>query len=174
MTKQLKTQTSISVQEPQYYYFVYGTLMKGFERRRSLEKRILIESHGDFKLYGYQILVNENINSNIDYPIIRYTGNKKDYVIGELIQTNFDGAKMICGVEIGYIPTPIQVVLNPDDDFWGPTNVPQLISACIFLAGEKAIAQFNESTSQLKHSFRTFVHRTKNPKFQKLKALPKK
>ena len=163
-----------------FFIFVYGTLMRGFKRRESLTKdpKSFIFSFGDYKLSGYKLHVNNNIDNNLDYPVLTTSNDVEDFVIGELIETNQYTYNMICGIEKGYTPVPF--VLNCEgqtrnftlENMFAIGENPILTivgqPCIIFLTSPEAVARnFNETTQLLKHSFRHFCNRTPIAKFKK-------
>ena len=171
LQKTIKSHSTIIVNNPKYIIFTYGTLMRGFKRRDSLEKDplVFIESLGDHRLQGYKLYANNNPESPIDYTI------------GELIEVNQYTMNLICGIERGYTPTPFNLNINGKINNFsiedllnigaGESKLFNIVGFpfIVFLPTQKASKQnFNESTQMLKHSFRHFSNRTPIEKFKKI------
>jgi gamma-glutamylcyclotransferase (GGCT)/AIG2-like uncharacterized protein YtfP len=92
----------LSHSKPRYLVFVYGTLLKGFKRRKALERMATIKSLGKHSLTGWKL----SVTLEHAYPFITYTGLRTNFVVGELLETDAKGMSWLQEVERGYAATP--------------------------------------------------------------------
>ena len=97
-------------------YFTYGTLMRGKERNYIMDS--LGKYIGDFELKGYKMYdFFDGFSQN--YPVILYTENDNDIVIGEVWESKYDGlTEVLDGIEgVPYLYYREYVHVDGLDDF---------------------------------------------------------
>lgn len=154
-------QPIIEGKKPGFYVFCYGTLQHGFKRRNAIDNddSCVVKSLGDYKLTGYKIFISENY----DFPIIQYTGNKTDIVVGEMIACNAYAKGIIQKIESGYIEQALP---------WSLDGL-EMDAFSVYLPPMNIVRAFGKGKG-LKSSFRHFCNTTKEAKFKNILNLAKK
>jgi hypothetical protein len=146
--------------EPKYHVFVYGTLLSPFLRRKSMTRMPGVKMITLYKctLYKWKLFLSED--ESIDYPFIRYTGNAKDSVSGEMVEVNDMGLSTLMAVEKGYIMTPqLSYVFNEKSQSF------EYQPFQIFTPLDRMKLK---NHVELKTSFASFCSKSKEPKWLKL------
>ena len=78
-------------------YFVYGTLMSGMKRNTTMQ--FYASYVGDEKIYGYKMYDYVPPYGDEDnYPVIIFTGDEDDVVVGEIWESDIDDLDRVLDV----------------------------------------------------------------------------